>query len=74
MFEITGVLASLLVWVEDEAVRTQRPAALTVEAGPVLVALVGVGEQEAVLRQLGVGWTSEIESKVNYVSTVDQPN
>jgi len=50
VFEITGVLALLLVRVEHEAVRTQRPPALTIEAGPVLVTLVGVREQETVLR------------------------
>ena len=58
VLEITGILASGLVRVEHETVRTQRSARLTSLARPVLVALVSIFEEVGVVRELREGWAS----------------
>ena len=64
VLEITGILAIRLVRVEHQAVRTQGPPGLTPLTGPVLVALIYVFEDEALIRQLGEGWTPDIEGNI----------
>ena len=58
VLEVTGILASGLVRVEHETVRTQRSARLTSLARPVLVALVSIFEEVGVVRELREGWAS----------------
>ena len=64
VLEITGILAIRLVRVEHQTVRTQGPPGLTPLTGPVLVALIYVFEDEALIRQLGEGWTPDIEGNI----------